>query len=212
LKTEENVLLDLRRIVNDPKYTPQSTNDLCSKLFVTCYMGTCNSSEETRIRAQQLAAEIGSSHISIVIDTAVKAVIDIWIFTMKLVPKFRVYGGTNIENLALQNVQARLRMVMSYFFAQLCLWASGRPGSLIVLGSANVDESLRGYFTKYDCSSADLNPIGSISKTDLRSFIIYCISAFNLNSLRSIYDAPPTAELEPLDAQRNIAQLDEVDS
>ena len=34
----------------------------------------------------------------------------------------------------------------------------------MVLGSANLDESLRGYFTKYDCSSADLNPIGSISK------------------------------------------------
>ena len=34
----------------------------------------------------------------------------------------------------------------------------------MVLGSANLDECLRGYFTKYDCSSADLNPIGGISK------------------------------------------------
>ena len=33
--------------------------------------------------------------------------------------------------------------------------------------------SLRGYMTKYDCSSADLNPIGGISKTDLRSFCRY---------------------------------------
>ena len=30
--------------------------------------------------------------------------------------------------------------------------------------------SLFGYFTKYDCSSADINPIGGISKTDLRGF------------------------------------------
>jgi NAD+ synthase (glutamine-hydrolysing) len=50
---------------------------------------------------------------------------------------------------------------------------AGKPGSLLVLGSANVDESLRGYFTKYDCSSADINPIGGISKTDLRSFCRY---------------------------------------
>lgn len=35
---------------------------------------------------------------------------------------------------------------------------------LLVLGSANVDECLRGYLTKYDCSSADVNPIGAISK------------------------------------------------
>ena len=39
-----------------------------------------------------------------------------------------------------------------------------------VLSSASVDESLRGYMTKYDCSSADINPIGGISKKNLRSF------------------------------------------
>ena len=35
-----------------------------------------------------------------------------------------------------------------------------RQGYLLVLGTGNVDEALRGYLTKYDCSSADLNPIG----------------------------------------------------
>ena len=29
-------------------------------------------------------------------------------------------------------------------------------------GSANVDEALRGYYTKYDCSAADINPIGGV--------------------------------------------------
>ena len=53
------------------------------------------------------------------------------------------------------------------------LWARGRSGGLLVLGSANVDESLRGYLTKYDCSSADVNPIGGISKTDLKRFLVY---------------------------------------
>jgi NAD+ synthase (glutamine-hydrolysing) len=51
-------------------------------------------------------------------------------------------------------------MVLSYLFAQLLPWSRGLPGSLLVLGSANVDETIRGYFTKYDCSSADINPIG----------------------------------------------------
>jgi NAD+ synthase (glutamine-hydrolysing) len=66
--------------------------------------------------------------------------------------------------------QARLRMVLSYMFAQLLPWVRGKAGGLLVLGSANVDErlasmsrsasrftqsdnSLRGYLTKYDCSS-----------------------------------------------------------
>ena len=43
--------------------------------------------------------------------------------------------------------------------------------------------SLRGYLTKYDCSSADINPIGGISKTDLRHFIVYCAQQFGWTAL-----------------------------
>jgi len=39
--------------------------------------------------------------------------------------------------------------------------------------------------TKYDCSSADINPIGGISKTDLRSFIKYSTTQFKLTALES---------------------------
>lgn len=63
-------------------------------------------------------------------------------------PIFKIFGGTSTENLALQNLQARARMVVSYLFAQLLLWTRGNEGSLLVLGSANVDETLRGYLTK----------------------------------------------------------------
>ena len=57
-------------------------------------------------------------------------------------------GGTNAENLALQNIQARLRMVLAFFMAQLRLWSRGLSGFQLVLGTANVDECLRGYLTK----------------------------------------------------------------
>lgn len=36
--------------------------------------------------------------------------------------------------------QARLRMVITYLFAQLSLWSRGAGGGLLVLGSTNVDE------------------------------------------------------------------------
>jgi NAD+ synthase (glutamine-hydrolysing) len=97
-------------------------------------------------------------------DTAVSAVKGIFsLFTGKT-PQFKVHGGSSAENLALQNIQvslkcigrdeanqkARLRMVVGYMFAQLLPWARGKVGGLLVLGSANVDESLRGYLTKYE--------------------------------------------------------------
>ena len=69
--------------------------------------------------------------------------------------------------------------------------------------------SLRGYMTKYDCSSADINPIGGISKKDLKSFVFYCVEKFNFSSLITIMGARPTAELEPL--RNGVAQqTDEV--
>jgi len=207
---EETVLADVRRITGDPGYAPTDPQELCNRIFVTCYMGTENSSDETKSRAKKLASQIGSYHLSIVIDTAVKAVLGIFSVATGQFPKFSVRGGSTRENLALQNVQARLRMVLSYLFAQLMLWVRNRAGGLLVLGSANVDEALRGYMTKYDCSSADINPIGGISKTDLKSFLKLARTRFNLSSLDSILSAPPTAELEPL-AEGRLVQTDEED-
>lgn len=75
-------------------------------------------------------------------------------------PKFKAHGGSNVENLALQNIQARLRMVTAYYFAQMLPKVRfSEEGGLLVLGSANVDECLRGYLTKYDCSSAGQQPL-----------------------------------------------------
>ena len=102
-------------------------------------------------------------------------------------------------------------MVIAYLFAQMLPTVRKRPGggSLLVLGSANVDESLVGYLTKYDCSSADINPIGGISKTDLRKFIKWASTNFNLPILDDFINATPTAELEPI--TKDYVQSDEAD-
>uniref|UniRef100_A0A8B9S2A7 Glutamine-dependent NAD(+) synthetase n=1 Tax=Apteryx owenii TaxID=8824 RepID=A0A8B9S2A7_APTOW len=204
------VLADARKIVNDETYVPEDPREFCRRIFTTCYMASENSSQDTCNRAKLLAEQIGSYHINLNIDVAVKAVVGIFSLVTGRSPCFSVYGGSSRENLALQNVQARIRMVLAYLFAQLTLWTRGMPGGLLVLGSSNVDESLRGYLTKYDCSSADINPIGGISKTDLKNFIQYCIENFQLTSLRSIMSAPPTAELEPL-VDGQLSQTDEAD-
>uniref|UniRef100_A0A671VIH7 Glutamine-dependent NAD(+) synthetase n=1 Tax=Sparus aurata TaxID=8175 RepID=A0A671VIH7_SPAAU len=171
--SDSQVLVDVRRVVGDDSYRPRDPRELCGHIFTTCYMASENSSEDTCSRAKGLASQIGSTHMNINIDMAVKGILGIFSVVTGRFPQFRANGGSHRENLALQNVQARVRMVLAYLFAQLSLWARGKPGGLLVLGSANVDESLTGYFTKYDCSSADINPIGGISKTDLKSFLLY---------------------------------------
>lgn len=57
--TDEQVLSDVRKIVCDSSYTPTNSKELCNRIFHTCYMGSENSSAETKQRAEKLASEIG---------------------------------------------------------------------------------------------------------------------------------------------------------
>ncbi|KAF9915347.1 glutamine-dependent NAD(+) synthetase [Lobosporangium transversale] len=252
-KGDQQTIADARQVTGESAehgYIPKDPQEFASRIFHTCYMGTKNSSDETRKRAKQLAETIGSYHIDLNMDTVVTALQVLFTLVTGKTPAFRAHGGSNVENLALQNIQARIRMVLAYLLAQLLPWVRGRNGSLLVLGSANVDEwyseteenqsrkgrknvikiktsflltaanqifmvsvglapSLRGYFTKYDCSSADINPVGGIGKSDLRRFIAYAELAFEMPILADFLAATPTAELEPI--TETYAQEDEAD-
>ena len=183
---------------------------LCRGIFATVFMGMkAQSSGDTRRRAKELAQAIGSHHIDTNIDSMVAALHGVVVETLGFEPKFKVHGGSATENLALQNFQSRSRMVLAHALGQLIPHSRGGTGGLLVLGSANVDECLRGYLTKYDCSSADINPIGGISKTDLKRFIAWAEKNFHLPILKEFLDATPTAELEPI--TESYVQSDEVD-
>ena len=206
------VIRDARRITGesgDSTYLPIDPRELANRIFYTCYMATQNSSKATRNRAKQLTDQIGSYHLSVNIDSVVAALYSLFVGITGKAPKFKVEGGTAGENNALQNIQARIRMTLAYLMAQLLPWVRGKEGTLLVLGSANVDESLRGYVTKYDCSSADLNPIGGISKTDLRRFLRWAEDHLGYDALIEVVEAPPTAELEPI--TETYTQEDEAD-
>ncbi|KAL1978569.1 hypothetical protein VTN31DRAFT_1428 [Thermomyces dupontii] len=191
---------------------PETPQELCNQIFHTIYMGMSKqSSAETRGRAKELAEAIGSYHVNLDIDDVFEAQRNLLVKSLNFEPKFKVHGGSVAENITLQNIQARSRMVTAYSFAQLLPTTRGRPGGggLLVLGSANVGESLRGYLTKYDCSSADINPIGSIDKADLKRFIAWAEKNFNLPCLHGFLTAVPTAELEPI--TETYVQSDEAD-
>ncbi|XXQ37110.1 Glutamine-dependent NAD(+) synthetase [Plasmodiophora brassicae] len=200
---------DVRRLLDPSEAMPKTGHDLASRIFYTSYMGSKNSSNATRERAKAIAGEVGSYHIDLDIDSVVDSFLNVFAMATSKMPRFRSSGGTPGENLAMQNIQARVRMVFAYLMASLLPWVRNRSGFLLVLGSANVDEALRGYLTKYDCSSADINPIGGIAKRDLRRFLTWAIDHMHYDSLRKILDAPPTAELEPI--TNDYTQSDEQD-
>lgn len=212
---------DVRKITKDESYTPTEWQEFCGRIFFTCYMASKFSGDETRRRAKELAKAIGATHSSIFIDKITQAIQESFqelqvetgpVEQSKVKRNPVISGGTGIENIALQNIQARSRMCMSYFLAQLMPWATDQkgnpwPGALLVLGSANVDEAIRGYYTKYDCSAADINPIGGIRKTDLKAFLIWASKEKGISVLHQTAVAEPSAELTGAEG----AQKDEDD-
>lgn len=123
---DQAVIADARRIAGEPKdsiYIPTDPRDFANRIFHTCYMGTENSSAETRGRAKELAQAIGryvcsarsrsvacidiviSYHTDLNMDTIVTAVRELFAYVAGVKPRFRAHGGSQAENLALQNIQ-----------------------------------------------------------------------------------------------------------
>eukprot|EP00658_Telonema_sp_P-2_P027972 TRINITY_DN21522_c0_g2_i1.p1 TRINITY_DN21522_c0_g2~~TRINITY_DN21522_c0_g2_i1.p1 ORF type:complete len:197 (+),score=48.63 TRINITY_DN21522_c0_g2_i1:168-758(+) len=71
------------------------------------------------------------------------------------------------------------------------------------------------YYTKYDCSAADINPIGGISKMDLKGFLRWATEQQGWEACRDIVEATPTAELRPMTDEDGkpleVQQTDEAD-
>ena len=187
---DEFVLNELRRIVNDVNYYPKSSKEICGLLFVTAFLETKNSNEISKCNSKQIADEIGSYHIEINIENIVNAFLDVFEQAFKRRPQCEKEGGSIIEDKQIQNLQGRIRMIMSYMIAGLIPMIQQRKHSfLLVLSSGNLDELITGFLTKYNSSSGDLNPIGSISKVRLRTFLEYCYNDLGFASIGNVLKA-----------------------
>lgn len=82
---------------------------------------------------------------------------------------------------AVFNIKPRLRMTTLYYFAQ--------KKNYLVIGTGNKSEIVMGYFTKYGDGGVDVEPIGDLTKTQVREI------AQHLGLPRSIIDRIPTAGL-----------------
>ena len=192
---DEFVLNELRRIVNDVNYYPKSSKEICGLLFVTAFLETKHSTEINKCNSKQIADEIGSYHIEINIENIVNAFLDVFEQAFKRRPQSEKEGGSIIEDKQIQNLQGRIRMIMSYMIAGLIPWIQQRKHSfLLVLSSGNLDELITGFLTKYNSSSGDLNPIGSISKVRLRTFLEYCYNDLGFASIGNVLKAIPNEE------------------
>jgi NAD+ synthase len=105
------------------------------------------------------------------------------IIDVNLVPIFNAYKKTLKlqNNLAINNLKARLRAVALYGIAQ--------ESNLLVAGTGNADELYMGYFTKFGDGACDILPIAYLTKKRVFE------SAQLLKLPSSIIDRAPSASL-----------------
>lgn len=100
----QSVIATLKRIYGDDPL-PKTAQELCHGVLHTVYMGARVSSEETRQRAKDIAANLGSYHLEMSIDPVYDAMKTAVTESLDIQPKFRMEGGTDEEGKSLQNIQ-----------------------------------------------------------------------------------------------------------
>ena len=207
----ELLLSDIKRIAGE---IPKDAKDLASRIMHTAFLSTKSSSEESKLRAEKVAQQVGAHHFSDSIDEVCERFKEAFMgVTNCPEPKQSTDGGSFQEDISLRNIQSRSRMVLSYLMAQLVPWTLGRNGFLLVLSAANLEKLLTGDITKYDNSSGDINPIGTISKLELRKLLKWAAIKFELPVLNEVLDSSPTQEVQHLGDHENqlISEHDELE-
>ncbi len=160
-----------------------------NKLLLTLYQKTENNSEITEKIAKLLAEELGVEHHSINIDTSVTQAVSLIEDTLA-----RKLTWSS-DDLALQNIQARVRSPLIWLLANL--------NGHLLLSTGNRSEASVGYTTMDGDSSGSLCPISGVSKEFILKWIDDIQAGNNLyiskkESLRLLQETKPTAELRPL--------------
>ncbi len=160
-----------------------------SKLLVTLYQKTENNSPLTEKIAKLLTEELETEHHSIAIDESVSVAVHLIERTLQKKLSWKT------DDLALQNIQARIRSPLIWLLANL-------NGHLLI-STGNRSEASVGYTTMDGDSSGSLCPISGVSKEFILNWLDDIQAGNNAyispkESLRLLRETKPTAELRPL--------------
>ncbi len=161
---------------------------LTRRLLLCAYQSTENSGDVTRTAAREVAQAVGAEYHVLDVDPLVKG----YIATIE-----QALGRAltwDHDDVALQNIQARVRSPSIWMFANL--------RNALLLTTSNRSEAAVGYATMDGDTSGGLAPIGGIDKTYLRSWLRWMeahgpTGAHPVPALRFINAQQPTAELRP---------------
>jgi NAD+ synthase (glutamine-hydrolysing) len=179
----------------DDKGTPKA---IVRTLLTTVYQATRNSGDVTRAAARGIAEALGAEHHEFDVSSLHAGYLELIA---------RALGrelGWNQDDLALQNIQARVRSPG--------VWMLANVKNALLLSTSNRSEAAVGYATMDGDTSGGLAPIAGIDKAWLREWLVWLEKDGPLDlgpvpALAAVNVQAPTAELRPADR----VQTDEAD-
>ncbi len=171
---------------------------LANKLIITVYQGTENSSSATKESASFLAKSIHATFYDININDLVSN------YTTLIEKAMDKKLSWQENDIALQNIQARVRSPSAWLLANL--------NNALLLSTSNRSEAAVGYATMDGDTSGSISPIAGIDKHWLRKWLKWLENngledSIKISGLQKMNLLEPTAELRPL----NKKQIDEED-
>jgi NAD+ synthase (glutamine-hydrolysing) len=166
----------------------RSPAELIEQLLTCVYQSTQNSSQTTRDAAAGVAHALGARFYEFDVDRLVQ---DYIAMVSGAIGRELTWGE---DDLALQNIQARVRSPGVWMLANL-------RGALL-LSTSNRSEAAVGYATMDGDTSGGLSPIAGIDKAYLRTWLEWLRDfgpegGRSIAALASVTCQPPTAELRP---------------
>ena len=186
----EELGIDLfcEKIGNFLQPPPKDTNEICQRLITTAYQATRNSSDTTRQAAPMVAAAIHSTHMELDVDGIVDA------YTEMISGQLRRDLTWETDDLALQNIQARVRSPS--------VWMLANIKNALLLSTSNRSEVAVGYATMDGDTSGGLAPLAGIDKHFLQEWLRWIETTGPrglgpIPHVKYVNQQQPTAELRP---------------
>jgi NAD+ synthase (glutamine-hydrolysing) len=163
---------------------------LVNRLLLTVYQATRNSGDVTTNAASSLAEALGAEHMELDVDALVVG------YTDMIAKALDRELSWETDDVALQNIQARVRGPSVWFLANI--------RNALLLATSNRSEAAVGYATMDGDTCGGVSPIAGIDKAFLRQWLRWMEStgpdgAVTVPALSAVNVQAPTAELRPPD-------------
>lgn len=168
----------------NPIQTCDSIKALKAELLTCVYQRTRNSSKETLQSAEELARELGSEFHNWSVEPGVERVTNV------IESAIGRELSWDKDDLALQNIQARIRAPY--------IWMLANIKNSLLLATSNRSESAMGYATMDGDTSGSISPLSGIDKQFIRQWLVWAEKELNYSALKYVNDLQPSAELRPL--------------